>query len=65
MCAGALAWAQLDHLVYGAGDDKRGFMRFGRELLHPKTKVEYGVMHEACTALMTAIVQDKRKERRI
>ncbi|MEL7220822.1 MAG: nucleoside deaminase, partial [Bacteroidota bacterium] len=37
MCAGALAWSQLSRLVYGASDDKRGFMRFGKELLHPKT----------------------------
>lgn len=60
MCAGALAWAQLDRLVYGAGDDKRGFMRFGRELLHPKTKIEYGVLHEECAALMTAFFKSKR-----
>ena len=60
MCAGALAWAQLDRLVYGAGDDKRGFMRFGRELLHSKTKVEFGVLHEECGALMTAFFQGKR-----
>lgn len=60
MCAGALAWAQLDRLVYGAGDDKRGFMRFGRELLHPKTKLEYGVLHEECSALMTTFFRGKR-----
>ena len=60
MCAGALAWAQLDRLVYGAGDDKRGFMRFGKELLHPKTKIEYGVLHEECSILMSAFFQGKR-----
>lgn len=60
MCAGALAWAQLDRLVYGAAEDKRGFMRFGKDLLHPKTKVEFGVLHEACSQLMTAFFQQKR-----
>lgn len=60
MCAGALAWAQLGRLVYGAGDEKRGFMRFGRELLHPRTKVEYGVLHDACGELMTAFFKGKR-----
>jgi len=60
MCAGALAWAQLDRLVYGAGDDKRGFMRFGKEMLHPKTKVEFGVLHEECSVLIQAFFQDKR-----
>ena len=31
MCAGALSWAQLDKLVYGTSDDKRGFMQFGKK----------------------------------
>lgn len=60
MCAGALAWAQLDRLVYGAGDDKRGFMRFGKELLHPKTRTEYGVLHEECSILMSGFFKGKR-----
>lgn len=60
MCAGALAWAQLDRLVYGAADDKRGFMRFGKDLLHPKTKLEYGVLHEECGALMSSFFAAKR-----
>ncbi|SER20564.1 nucleoside deaminase [Neolewinella agarilytica] len=60
MCAGALAWSQVSRIVYGASDDKRGFMRFGRELLHPKTKLEYGILHEECSALMTTFFQNKR-----
>ena len=60
MCAGALAWAQLDRLVYAAQDDKRGFMKFGLPMLHPKTKVEYGVMHEECAALMSNFFAGKR-----
>ena len=28
MCAGALGWSQIPRIVYGAGDDKRGFRRF-------------------------------------
>ncbi|WP_273446314.1 nucleoside deaminase [Neolewinella agarilytica] len=60
MCAGALAWSQVSRIVYGASDDKRGFMRFGRELLHPKTKLEYGILHEECSTLMTTFFQNKR-----
>lgn len=60
MCAGALAWAQLGRLVYGAGDEKRGFMRFGRQLLHPKTKIEYGILHDECAALMSQFFQKRR-----
>ncbi|WP_116107862.1 nucleoside deaminase [Lewinella sp. IMCC34191] len=60
MCAGAQAWAQLSRLVYGASDDKRGFMRFGRELLHPKTKLEFGVLHDECAEVMTTFFRTRR-----
>lgn len=60
MCAGALAWSQLGRLVYGASDDKRGFMRFGKTMLHPKTTVEFGIMMEECSALLTQFFQKKR-----
>jgi len=60
MCAGALAWAQIDRVVYGASDEKRGFMRYGKELLHPKTKLEYGIKHDECAALMTEFFAQKR-----
>ena len=60
MCAGALAWAQLDRLVFGASDEKKGFMRYGKELLHPKTKVEYGVMNVECTQMVRQFFQMKR-----
>jgi tRNA(adenine34) deaminase len=62
MCAGALHWAQLSRVVYGAGDEKRGFMRYGRELLHPKTKLEFGISHEECSHLITTFFQEKRKK---
>ncbi len=60
MCAGALAWSQVSRIVYGASDDKRGFMRFGREMLHPKTKLEFGILHEACSELMTFFFVSRR-----
>lgn len=60
MCAGALHWAQLGRLVYGAPDDKRGFMRFGKSLLHPKTRVEFGVLAEECSALLRQFFLEKR-----
>lgn len=60
MCAGALFWSQIGRVVYGAADEKRGFMRFGKSLLHPKTKLEYGVLHEECSALMKSFFKEKR-----
>ena len=60
MCAGAIAWAQLDRIVYGASDDRKGFMRYGKELLHPKTKVEFGTQMEAAQMLMQDFFRSKR-----
>jgi tRNA(adenine34) deaminase len=60
MCAGAIHWAQLGRLVYGASDEKRGFMRYGKELLHPKTLVEFGIMNTECAGLMQTFFRDKR-----
>lgn len=52
MCAGALAWSQIDRIVYGADDPKRGYTTVGSHILHPKTEVVRGVMREECEALM-------------
>ena len=52
MCAGALAWSQIDRVVYGADDPKRGYTIVGGRILHPKTEVVSGVMREECEALM-------------
>ena len=53
MCAGALAWSQIGRIVYGASDPKRGYARFGRALLHPRTEVVSGVLADECEKLMT------------
>ena len=60
MCAGALYWSQIDRVVYGASDEKRGFMRYGKELLHPATKLEYGIKHDDCAELIKSFFISKR-----
>lgn len=60
MCAGALAWSQISKVVFGASDYKRGFLRYGKEILHPRTKLEYGVLHEECEELMKAFFAERR-----
>ena len=52
MCAGALAWSQIDRVVYGADDPKRGYTTVSGRIFHPKTIVERGVLVEECEALM-------------
>ena len=52
MCAGAIAWAQMGRLVFGAADEKRGYQRYAPQVLHPKTVVVKGVLEEECASLM-------------
>lgn len=60
MCAGAAGWAQLDRIVYGVEDPKRGFSLMGRQMLHPKTEVVGGVLAEECGQLMKDFFKRKR-----
>ncbi|MFN8349094.1 MAG: nucleoside deaminase [Spirosomataceae bacterium] len=52
MCAGALYWAQLGRVVYGASDEKRGFSLVNSPLLHPKTRITKGVLEQDVTLLL-------------
>ncbi len=60
MCAGALSWAQLGKLVFGASDAKRGYQRCDQGLLHPKTLVESGIMADECGQLVKQFFTSKR-----
>lgn len=60
MCAGATGWAQVGRVVYGAADEKRGFMHFAPHALHPKATVTQGVLEEECKALMVAFFRARR-----
>ncbi len=59
MCAGALYWSQIDRIVYGAKDDSRGYVKMGTSL-HPKTKVEGGVLAEEASKLLKQFFIEKR-----
>ncbi len=60
MCAGALAWAQVKRIVYGASDEKRGAHHFSG-VYHPKTEIVSGVLADECSALVKEFFQLKRK----
>ncbi len=59
MCAGASYWAQLGKIVYGATEEKRGFIKLNTTL-HPKTKVIGGVLKHECSKLLTRFFIEKR-----
>ena len=60
MCAGAIGWAQISRVVYGAPDDKRGFRTFAPNALHPKCTVTAGVLENECRELIQQFFHNKR-----
>ncbi len=60
MCAGALGWAQLRRVVYGATDEKRGYRKFAPLVLHPKATVTSGVLEAECRELMQKFFKNRR-----
>lgn len=60
MCAGAIGWAQVKRLVYGASDEKRGYARLAPGALHPKTEVVQGVLSDEAASLMRTFFKGKR-----
>ena len=60
MCAGAIGWAQLKRVVYGASDEKRGFTVLAPKALHPKCAVSSGVLEPECRELMQSFFAKKR-----
>lgn len=59
MCAGASYWAQIGKIVFGAYDNKRGFINYKTQL-HPKTQVTGGVLEEECSKLIQRFFIEKR-----
>lgn len=61
MCAGALKWSQIGRVVYGAGDEKHGFMKYGKELLHKETKLEFGILQDQCVDILQSFFKSLRE----
>jgi tRNA(adenine34) deaminase len=60
MCAGASYWSQIKKIVYGAKDEKRGFSKLSKNILHPKTEVFSGLLQDECSKLLTNFFKAKR-----
>ena len=61
MCAGAIGWAQVSRVVWGADDPRRGYRRYSEAVFHPKTTLTRGVLGAECEALMTSFFASLRK----
>ena len=62
MCAGALYWSKIGRIVYGASDEKNGYLYITRENnpFHPKTELVKGALQEECAELIKNFFKQKR-----
>lgn len=61
MCAGAIGWAQISRIVYGAPDPKRGYRVFAaRPPFHPRARIEGGLLADEATVLLRSFFAARR-----
>jgi len=60
MCAGASFWTQIGKIVFGASDEKGGYINYNVPI-HPKTKVIKGVLATECRTLLLQFFEKQRK----
>lgn len=60
MCAGAINWARIGKLVFGAGEPKVGYTSISKDILNPKTEIIPGVLEERSSALLKEFFESKR-----
>lgn len=62
MCAGALYWTKIGRVIYGATDEKNGYLHVTKETspFHPKTVLTRGILKQECAELMKAFFRKKR-----
>lgn len=60
MCAGAIGWAQIGRVVWGADDPKRGYRCYSEQVFHPKTTVVSGILSEECSRLIKTFFESLR-----
>ena len=61
MCAGASYWTQISKIVYGAKDEKKGYSKYAKNILHPSTEIKGGILKEECKEILQDFFRKKRK----
>ncbi|MDZ4840382.1 MAG: nucleoside deaminase [Bacteroidota bacterium] len=60
MCAGALRWAKISKLIYGASESKVGYSLYQPSILHPSTQVKSALLNNECAELMQSFFKKLR-----
>ena len=61
MCSGALFWTKINRIVFGAKDKENRNGILQRQIIHPKTEIQGGVLGEESAHLLTSFFEKKRK----
>jgi len=62
MCAGAIHWAQLKRVVYGAADPKKGYTVFNKEIIK-HSEVVKGIMEVQTSELIKEFFRELRNKK--
>ena len=60
MCAGATFWTRIGTIIYGARDQKRGFLTVSKDIIHPKTEIIGSILENKCSAILKDYFIKKR-----
>lgn len=60
MCAGASFWSKISKIVFGARDEKNGFLNVAPNIFHNKIQIESGVLADECKQLLLDFFANKR-----
>ncbi len=60
MCAGAIRWARVGEVIYGAGEDKFGYTQFAASIVPRGCQVRSGVLADEARALMQRFFAERR-----
>ncbi len=61
MCAGASYWTQISRIVVAARDYKNGYSVINKQILHPKTVIEFGLLEDESKKILQDFFKRKRK----
>ena len=69
MCAGALVWARLKGVIYGAGDPKTGALGSVTDInempgINHRLLVDGGILEEECSRLLKDFFRRKRENKK-
>jgi len=53
MCAGAIFWSQIDKIVFGAKDEKRGYSAYSNKIFPKRVTITGGILEQECQDVLT------------